>query len=398
MTLPISQRISRAKTQLILNHPILGSLIIKVNAIPDKKKYIKKTKDIEIPFIMSINLTHMTMHYNEENLSQFDDTSLEFILAHEAMHILTGSLIRRQGRLKNRWNVATDLEINWVLKDMGFTITSTWLYKPEFHKDHLIAEQIYDLLSQDQDKGENEEDDEDSEWIDLEEPEDADAEREATINQQSAMVAATQMMNDISNKGDAGSIPEVIRRLLKSMTESKVRWQDYFMTVVSGINRDDFSYRRCLPGFIPKNIYLPTLYSPTTKALVIVDTSGSIGNKELQLFMGEVKSMLWMFNVSFISCDANVGEVVEDAKNIEEILQALVGGGGTSFAPAFKWIENNIHEPINVVLMTDGYNGDDYIERPQVVQNLIILTTTGTHPTGIEGDVVLHISPGGAKN
>ena len=43
-------------------------------------------------------------------------------------------------------------------------------------------------------------------------------------------------------------------------------------------------------------------------------------------------------------------------------------GGGTEFAPAFKWIQENVMDSFAVILMTDGYHADEEISIPFSVE------------------------------
>jgi len=180
--------------------------------------------------------------------------------------------------------------------------------------------------------------------------------------------------------------------LVNKLLAPQVTWKDYLSDVTTTFTRNNYSYRKFNPYYRMQNIYVPTLRSSETKVIVIVDTSGSIDEETMRMFISELIPLIQMFDVTFLSCDADVyvEDIVENVMGIEDILNHIKGGGGTSFAPAFKWIEENVMDACAVILMTDGYNADTYIEIPLSVEKTIVLTT-GKEPEGFTPDIIIPV-------
>lgn len=96
-------------------------------------------------------------------------------------------------------------------------------------------------------------------------------------------------------------------------------------------------------------------------AVVAVDTSGSIGQAELDMFATELQSLCKKVNIEklyIIYCDADIQGDVQLVSTSEkfklEKLEPPKGGGGTSFYPPFKWIYNNKINPAFVLYFTDA--------------------------------------------
>jgi predicted metal-dependent peptidase len=86
-----------------------------------------------------------------------------------------------------------------------------------------------------------------------------------------------------------------------------------------------------------------------------VDTSGSIGTKELEQFAGEINAIsseAQPDSIHVIYCDAAVQGVDEFGPS-EPIRLSLKGGGGTDFVPPFKWVEDNGIEAKCLIYLTD---------------------------------------------
>ncbi len=131
--LNVQKEITRIIGKLIINQPVIGAINLRM-------KYVSAPIPLTTPGVLkpfSINPVTNTITYDEEQLNlirkQGQDIDLMFILAHEAMHVLTGSLLRKGDRDSELWNIATDFEINYLLKDMKFNVPSSALYSSKFH-------------------------------------------------------------------------------------------------------------------------------------------------------------------------------------------------------------------------------------------------------------------------
>ena len=151
-------------------------------------------------------------------------------------------------------------------------------------------------------------------------------------------------------------------RAISDMLEPKVRWQDVLRDFVSTSIRgtDEFTWRRFNKRMVANNLYLPSLENETIGELVVaIDTSGSIGARELSVFVTELVSICDVTSpdrVRVIWWDYEVhGEqVLEDYTNLAHVLKPK-GGGGTKVSCVSKYInENNINADA-VIVFTDGY-------------------------------------------
>lgn len=94
--------------------------------------------------------------------------------------------------------------------------------------------------------------------------------------------------------------------------------------------------------------------------VLVLDTSGSIGQATYDKFLGEAQGVLDELRPEQLVL-LSVSHVVADAVILEagDVVPArLNGGGGTAFQPAFDWLEANYIEPDVMVYLTDGYSSD----------------------------------------
>jgi len=118
-------------------------------------------------------------------------------------------------------------------------------------------------------------------------------------------------------------------------------------------------------GYGPGRPVLPALYSPVPEVAVVVDTSGSMGQAQLEAAMRECRGVLKAVGarVRFLAADARVHtcEWVEDWQTAAKLLK---GGGGTSFVPAFEKLAASRQRPSVVVYLTDGWGTAPACEPP----------------------------------
>jgi predicted metal-dependent peptidase len=109
---------------------------------------------------------------------------------------------------------------------------------------------------------------------------------------------------------------------------------------------------------VARRLYLPSLAGDSLGEVVIaVDTSGSIGQEELDCFAAEVQGIVDAYdvNLTILYHDTAVGEVEEWSPADGPIKLRPVGGGGTSHRCVFKWIEEHGVDPSCVVRLIDLY-------------------------------------------
>lgn len=159
-----------------------------------------------------------------------------------------------------------------------------------------------------------------------------------------------------------GKLPASLERLLGDELEPKVDWTD---KVIGWFNRKPgggtYNWRKVDRRFITRNIVAPARSGFGCGALVVaIDTSGSVGQHELDVFFGEMAGIIADINPAMIHvmwCDAKVHRVddIVDAMDLAELrTQGAPGGGGTAFGPVFDRIEEEGIEPDALIYLTDG--------------------------------------------
>ncbi len=117
---------------------------------------------------------------------------------------------------------------------------------------------------------------------------------------------------------------------------------------------DDYSYTRPSRRGTFCGVIMPRLVRPQPEVVVVVDTSGSMGQADLTAAVSEIEGViraLGQREVPVISCDAaaHAHQRVRSARDVR-----LVGGGGTDMRRGIQAAIEDLKAKV-IVVLTDGY-------------------------------------------
>lgn len=117
----------------------------------------------------------------------------------------------------------------------------------------------------------------------------------------------------------------------------------------------DYAYSRPGRRRIPR-IVTPALRRPLVTVAVVVDTSGSMGQSDVNTALAEVKGVIRAAGIGtqrlvVLACDAAVG-ATSRVRRVEDV--QLVGGGGTDMRVGIAAAEACRPHPDVIVVFTDG--------------------------------------------
>lgn len=164
-----------------------------------------------------------------------------------------------------------------------------------------------------------------------------------------------------------GNAPAGYSRFFEKLLEPKIAWQDKIQMLINKATGDG-SLRWDIPHPYLGNAGNDQYFVPSPTGfgagwiLLWMDTSGSVGEKELLDGSTEVVGILELVNperLTVVWNDAAISYVdeVRDVSDMDAIRKRGVkGGGGTDFQPVLDWIKNNPDgNPDLFIGFTDGY-------------------------------------------
>jgi predicted metal-dependent peptidase len=160
-----------------------------------------------------------------------------------------------------------------------------------------------------------------------------------------------------------GSVPSIAKMLLEDMEQAQIDWRDKLRRFLSGDQPDDYTFRRPeRKAFHHLGIIAPSVDHKGAGDIVIgIDTSGSVSDKELHHFLGEINAIsteVGPRSVTVICCSMHVHSV-QTFEAGEEITAVMVNDrGGTRVMPVFDYIDKHDLPVSHMIYLSDMEVGD----------------------------------------
>ena len=386
----IDRKLTRARTQLLLNQPFFGTLCLRLKLVAG-----------ELPTMATDG---RRIVYDPAFVDELTPAELEAVLAHEVLHCALGHHCRRGVRDPRLWNEAADLAINPILIGNGFTLPAGALLDDAF--DNLSAEEIYARLMQRSREesspapnqaqqptmasstgiGQGSQEQQSPEpgnsahtpstptrdavghevrhqspgpggfgevWDATDEHGSPVSQAENSRQQHEWNIAADQALRSAKS---CGCEPANLARPLNDSRQSKQDWRTLLRDFVVATAPSDYRWTPPNRRYVAAGLYLPSVERTSVGTIVVaVDTSGSIGQDELDQFAGEITAISDEAKpeaIHIVYCDAVVQSIQQFGPS-EPIELEPKGGGGTDFRPVFEWVEANQIAPACLIYLTD---------------------------------------------
>jgi len=146
-------------------------------------------------------------------------------------------------------------------------------------------------------------------------------------------------------------------RLVEHLLQPQLPWRMLLARYMTAVARDDYSYQR--PSRREGDAILPTLKSSQIDVVVVLDTSGSVNDTEMQEFVSEIDAIKGQMRarLTLHACDAALcenGPWIFETWEEFIVPSAIYGRGGTRFTPVFEWLEREDRRPDLLVYFTDA--------------------------------------------
>jgi len=384
------ERLTKARIKLQSRNPFFSYLSLFVK--------FRKAKEGEIPEHAGMGVSpDGLLIYKEEFVEKLTDEEVIGVLCHELCHLALLHLIRRGSREKTAWNIACDLATNSMLVQNRFELPKGTLvpigYEQSFdiqgkNKKVTIekinektAEQIYEEIPELNEGEEYEGSNGECGF---------DKHSEGSNGKPQSKEKQNELENEWKNRLEEayigakqrGNVPNGLERYIDNLKKSQVNWKALLRKYIQATIPNDYTWAKRGKKSRATKTYLPSVVKEKIDVCIAIDVSGSIGKEELTDFVSEIIGMAKAYqsciSMTLITHECEVRDRWEIRNgNINEIKKIKIkGGGGTSFNPVVKYINEKIKGNKAIIWLTDGYA--EKIEEKTNYPIIWLLTKGGT--------------------
>jgi predicted metal-dependent peptidase len=347
-----------ARIGLLLRAPFFGNLATRMNLI---------NADDWCPTAATDG---RRFYYNSEFVNNLPLKQLEFLVGHEVLHAVYDHMGRRGNRDPKLWNIADDYCVNWDLVEqrVGDKIPVA-LYDSKYKG--MSAEEVYDDLYENADKINVDEllkklIDEHLDGDPTDGEGDGDSDKPGNGRPKLSEQEKKEIRDEIkeavlaaANAAGAGNIPGGVKRMIKDLVEPVMDWRELLQQQIESTVKSDFTWARPSRRSWHMDAVMPGMKPGEQIDVVIgIDTSGSITDKDLKVFLSEIKGIMEAYEeyrITVMGWDTEVHNVATfTSDNLEDISTFEPGGGGgTDPHCVWNWLQANDIEPKKLIMFTD---------------------------------------------
>jgi predicted metal-dependent peptidase len=316
-------------------------------------------------------------YYNSRFIKMLRPKEIEFLFGHEVLHCVYDHFGRRGDRDPQLFNIANDYCVNadLIKHRVGEKITSVpCLHNPKY--DGMSSEEIYDILYEKAEKidigklldqmiDEHLDGDDDGGSGDR----DGDGDQEGKGRPRLTPEERQQIKDEIKEAmlaaaatvDGAGNLPAGVKRLIQELTEPQMNWRELLRMQLESTIKSDYTWMRTSRKGWHMDAVMPGMkVDPMIDIAVALDASGSISEKMLKDFLGEIQGIMDSFpayRIHVFTFDTEAYNPAQyDSDNLDDICDYEVkGGGGTDFDAIYNYLKAEEIEPKRLVVFTDGY-------------------------------------------
>lgn len=389
-------KVSRAVTKAAFSYPFWGSLMLSLGhlakddiptACTDGRKiywspdFIDGLTEPQVLGLMAHEIGHVIFQHCEKHGLPYDDDhtlcnvamdyAINEILLKEGFELPEGGIVDKKGEFRGMaWK-----EIWKILKDVKDK------HESEEESDYGQGAAADSGMSEDRQKelgAEVSEMCKNPDIMDVIEGSSLSEEEKAELKQK--VVKAAQ---DAKAAG-VGNLPGGLEDLIEEIRTSKVDWRAYLIEMFQTRYPDDYTFRRPnrklsdATGF-----YMPAMEGTSAGAIgIAMDTSGSVSRDDMVEYLSEINQICREFTpekIYLFYCDYDMAkeEVYEQGEEIDELKTR--GGGGTSFVPVFRHIEENDIELDQLIYFSDMDVWDECFPDEPPVYDVLWLSTRSSY-------------------
>lgn len=304
--------------------------------------------------------------------------NIEFIIAHELMHLILNHLTRREDKNPIIWNFACDYCVNALLKhnktgdklDPIGELPECALYDIKYLD--MSAEEIYDSLVEENGNRQLriiKNKDGSIEAEDLRNKKTDEHNGVGEVSEEAQEQFISEVASDIDKCVGKSNSLSCINRGISKLKKVNYNWRTILRKYMQSFIRNDYTWKRPSKRGRSMGLYLPSVKKDNTiKIGVAIDVSGSVSQEQLQDLLNLIYSSLyqlinfeiyiWLFS-GIVHKETLLKILPNKRESIENI--KLISNGATNIKSNIDFVNKTkeLNKLDLLIIMTDGY--DDII-------------------------------------
>ncbi len=344
---------------------------------------------------------HGNFFYDENFITSLIPEEVRGVLVHETMHIAKGDFFRMGNRDKFIWNIASDMVINYIIKQEGFTLPKCTI-NPNHAGDVTIGgktynvakkatEDVYDELienaqkiQQQLGKGKGDggkggkEEDLGHGGFDQHLDDEKDPAQSAAAESKWKKVT----IEAATNARARGKMPGCAESFVDKLLNPTIDWRSRIQKFITNEIPIDFTNRLPSRKFYATGVWTPRVLRENLDVFVSVDVSGST-SPDRKYFISEVAAILGAYEQinarlifwDYVVHEANDHQITRQNKDTLTELKIVDCDGGTKFSAYEEYLNEKDYKCRLHIVFTDGQ-----IEHNPKVPNgniIFVLTKNG---------------------
>ncbi|MBR8278353.1 hypothetical protein KDX15_31370 [Burkholderia cenocepacia] len=364
----MDSRISKQRTALVLDHPFIGALALRLKVRED-------------PSCKTFWTDGESLGYNPDYAKDLNDLEVRGVLAHEVWDVAKGHCWRQGHRDPEGWNAACDYVVNAMVVAAGMQLPPGVLIDPRFKG--MSAEEVYGIRQHEKRQAAKKPGGKQPPGT---QPGSQPANSSGSPGSQPASTAEDPATEPAPSCGEVrqyagpdkaakeaewkvavlqavkaaqacGKLGGALQAAVEQAVAAVVDWRSLLHRFAQDSAPTDYTWAQPNRRYLHFGMYLPSLGEPAVGDAVFVrDASGSVWDETQAQFTAEILSVADAVRprrLIVMDCDVRVTQVQVFERGEPVELAPLKGGGGTSFVDPFRRLECDEIEPVFLVYLTD---------------------------------------------
>lgn len=355
-----SEYLQKSKMKILSKLPFFGSLLLRLPIVLSD----------DIDSYMGTNGKHIIV--NAKMCEELTKQEINWALVHETLHVALLHLSRSKNKDTEIFNYACDYVIHSIMHeyinlnnaDNIMKMPDGCLYDNKY--DGMTSEEVYNLLYENNKNNKNNKDNEgnketvlskDGKLLNSHKNWKKSFENISPIEAEK-WKGVLKSSFDILLSKNQGKISFGFERVFSEILNPKLDWK-YLLNDFTQNEITDYSFMKYDIRF--EDFFIPS-FSEEEKnikdLLIFIDSSGSISDKQINIFLTELLEITNSFNsieckLGFFDSKLYKMYKLSTAEEITKIKS--IGGGGTDCKECFNYAKNNKNDVSGIIIFTDGY-------------------------------------------